>query len=142
MALLVSAALPIALWLAFCAFLRSDYYAMDQGYHKGSFFPLLILYSVFGYVVFLASLVISMVEFYNNMFWAPSVLMVAAVDALLFVVFLLTSYESYLHYQADHPEQSNYSGFKYAMTIALGLSAVVTFIMGLVMTAVDSIKVL
>ena len=137
MSLLVTLILPLALWLVFCVALRADTYSMDQGNHRGSFWPLMIMYSVFFYALAFVAFVGAGVEFYAEMFWNPSVLFVAACEGMLFNLVLVFWYESYMHFTATHPEHSNYARWKYAATLSLGLSAVLTFTMGLAMTAVS-----
>ena len=111
---------------------------MDQGNLRGSFFPLLACYQVLAYAVFFGSLLGAFFCYCEgqNMPW--SLFLVAAIEAILFAGFLLFSYEMYL--QATASGASNYTLNKYAVTVSLGVSAILTFVLAVGLTAVGVAK--
>lgn len=125
-------------------------YEMDPGYgtSKGSFFPLLILYQFLFYAVVGLS-IFGAIYSRTHGDWRPAVmLLIAAIDALLFNVLLLLFYEAYLHSRylglttgedgklLTKLGPSNYARTKYALILALGASAVLTLIGGAIWTAI------
>lgn len=64
---------------------------------------------------------------------APVILLVSAIFALLFNVWLTTSYESYMHSRYGRGGgvgPSNYTLPRYCVTITLGVSCLVLFVVG------------
>ena len=127
---------PAVLWAIFRFTLPTGPYAMDQGRHRGSFFPLLILYNVFGYALLLLSMSMALIAYNHELAWAGLLFLVAGVEALVFNGWLLFTYERYMH--ATAVGVSNYTLNRYALTLSLGFSAVITCVVGFVL-AVEGI---
>lgn len=121
-----------AFWIVFfVAYFALSFptYEMDHGNGqcKGTFYPLLILYSAFFYV--LAALgVIGFAWFHVPAF------LVSAGEALFVNIWLLLCYEAYMH--SRYPEgKSNYTRGKYALTLAMGCSSVLTMVIAVTQAA-------
>jgi len=129
-------ALPILLWLLLRFTLPAGPYEMDNGFGsaKGTFFPLLILYQAFFYI--LAGLALYGARWnweYNQNLWPSLFLFAAAIYALMFNGLLVFYYERYLAHR--YPGQSrlavcNYTIDKYALILSLGISSVMLFVAG------------
>jgi hypothetical protein len=120
-------ALPLLIWCLLRVSLPAGPYAMDQGGHRGSFFPLMAFYSAWAYVIFFASLLGAFFSYCESANASLSLFLVAAIEALLFAGLILFFYERFLHATASGT--SNYTLNKYAVTLSLGLSAILTFIL-------------
>ncbi len=133
-------ALPFLLWCIFRLGLPAGPYRMDPC-GKGTFFPHLIAYSVFGYAqvalgVFGASWGIS-----RGLEWHPAlVLLFAAIDALLFAGFMAFFYEAYMHATTTNPGKSNYTISRYALVLAFGHSSTILLITGALWMAAEAGK--
>jgi hypothetical protein len=125
-------ALPIALWFAFFVIHHGHTYELDNGLGNGSFYGTFALYRRLAYTIMGVASVGANVSAYEN--WPPAaiILAAAAIYALLFNAWLMISYESYLQARSYGARKSNYSGWKYALTIALGFSSLGFFITGFV----------
>ena len=146
-------ALPVALWIALRLALPAGPYEMDHGNGsaKGTFFPLLILYSAFGYFVGVLGLYGASWTFrYTGNLWVCGVFLVAALCSLLFNWLLVFFYESYLHGRylgvvivketgvlVQNFGPSNYTINKYALILSLGFSSVALLIAGVVLLALE-----
>jgi hypothetical protein len=137
--------IPFILWLAFF-FIHPRVgvtYEMDNGLGSGSFYGTFVLYRHLAYTIFAVAIIGASFSAYKG--WPPATIVLggAAIYALLFNAWLMASYESYLafkyprnlaltlHDQTQRP--SNYSGWKYALTIALGFSTLGFFVCGLIL---------
>jgi hypothetical protein len=120
-------ALPALLWMILRISMSAGPYNMDQGQHRGSFFPLLILYSVFAYIILIASACGAFFSYCADQNWPAFLFLSAGIEALLFAGFLVFFYEGYMHATASGT--SNYTLNKYAVVLSLGVSAVVTFVL-------------
>jgi hypothetical protein len=131
-ALELAIAAPFIIWVLVFLSLGPGSYSMDQNGKEGTFYPLLILYSVFFYVVAGLGLFGSIWAYgaLGNL-WPSSVLLVAAAEAMLFNGALLFFYEGYLH------EKTSYTRARYAAVLALGISAVLMLLVGAVMVATE-----
>ena len=149
---LLPIALPLILWLFFRLALPAGPYEMDHGNGSkpGTFFPLLILYQVFGYILIGLSLYGANWAFkYTGNLVACIVFLVAELCSLLFAGLLLYWYEGYLHnkypgqdasptrgmYEKIGP--SSYTLNKYALSLSLGFSSVALLVYGVVLTALE-----
>jgi succinate dehydrogenase hydrophobic anchor subunit len=149
---LLPVALPLILWILSRLFLPAGPYEMDHGNgtKPGTFFPLLILYRAFGYI--LVGLNVYGADWsykHTCNLWVCGVFLAAALYSLLFAVLPLFFYEGYLHgkylgqdaspargvYEKIGP--SNYTLGKYALTLSLGYSSVALLVYGVVMTALE-----
>jgi hypothetical protein len=134
--------LPFFLWLILRFTMSPGPYNMDPC-GKGTFFPHLIMYSVFGYVVLFLSVFCGTWGTNRGLNWHPAlVLLFAGIDALLFVGFLTFFYESWMHSMAPSltaniPGKSNYTLRKYTLVLSLGISSVVLLIWGALWTAAE-----
>lgn len=132
--------LPLALWVLFRLSLPPGPYNMDPC-GKGTFFPHLIAYSVFGYVQAAFSVFGAAWGISRGLEWHPAlVLLFAAINALLFVGFLAFFFESYMESNYPYGGQvgkSNYTVGKYALVLALGFSSVILLIAGALWMAVE-----
>jgi hypothetical protein len=128
--------LPAALWLLFRFILPAGPFEMDngQGTAKGTFFPLLILYQFFFYIVAGLGLYGAYWNWqYDANLWPSLFLFAAALYALMFNGLLVFYYERYLAHR--YPGQSrlavcNYTIDKYALILSLGISSVMLFVAG------------
>lgn len=94
-------------------------------------------YSAWAYVIFFASLLGAFFCYCegSNMPW--SLFLIAAIEALLFAGLMLFFYEHYMQATAAGP--SNYSLNRYAVTLSLGVSAILTFMLAVGLTAVGAV---
>jgi hypothetical protein len=148
----LAVALPFVLWIALRLALPAGPYEMDhgQGTKPGTFFPLLILYSVFGYFVGVLGLYGASWTFrYTGNLWVCGVFLVAALCSLLFNWLLVFFYEGYMTVKYPGKEfseargvyekigPSNYTLNKYALILSLGFSSVALLIAGVVLLALE-----
>jgi hypothetical protein len=128
--------IPVTLWILLRFTLPAGPYEMDHGHGsaKGTFFPLLILYQAFFYI--LAGLALFGAHWnwqYNDNLWPSLFLCVAALYALLFNGFVLFFYEGYLTTKYPGPTRpgvSSYTISRYALVLSLGFSSVGLFVAG------------
>jgi hypothetical protein len=130
---------PLALLLAFGLFYwsKGQHYEFDCSLGKGSFFGVFVIYRRLFYTIFAVSLAISIYSAFQG--WPPATIILgaAAIDAILAITWVSWSYESYLGARwplsaQNGIGQTNYSGRKYALTLALGVSSILLFIVGLI----------
>lgn len=104
-------------------------YEMDHGNGKckGTFYPLLILYSVFFYVLAALGVI--------GFAWSHiPVFLLSAGEALFVNIWLLLCYEAYMY--SRYPEgKSNYTRGKYALTLAMGYSSALTMVIAVILAA-------
>ncbi len=129
-------ALPFILWLVFRLSMSPGPYNMDPC-GKGSFFPHLILYSVFGYVLVTLGVFGSTWAFSEGAKPQAGLMLAAAIYALLFAGFLAFFYEAWMHAVTTPPGKSNYTVGKYALVLALGHSSTILLISGALWLAVE-----
>lgn len=132
----ISLSLPLVLWGVLRLILPSGPREMDQNAHKGSFFALLILYSVFFYAIVAISSVL-MLHIHGP---ASVSLMFAMIYALLFNGWTTYAYEGYLHVRyprglpgpMSQPQlgPSTYTVGRYALTLTLAVSSFLLFVVG------------
>jgi hypothetical protein len=136
---LICLPLPFLFWLIFYAELGGRVYEMDHGQKEGSNLAF-VLYRPTFYTIIAVGLIGAIWNAEAKQEWPAIALMGAAIYALLFNAWLAYSYEAYLH--AKYPKNlppnvmnysgpSNYSGWKYAITLSLACSAIFLFIAGL-----------
>jgi hypothetical protein len=133
-------ALPFLLWIIFRLGLPSGAYGMDPC-GKGTFFPHLILYSVFGYIqVLLGIFGATWAYDFSPNLWPAAMFLLAAINALLFCGVLAFFYESFM--TDSYPgglsvnlKISNYTVGKCSLVLALGFSSIVLLIGGAAWTA-------
>jgi hypothetical protein len=140
----VSLLIPLALWGVLRLILPSGPREMDQNAHKGSFFALLILYSVFFYAIVAISCVLML-----HINGPAAVIMVfAMIYALMFNGWTTWQYEMYLHSRYPRgivPNQllqpplgpSNYTVGRYALTLTLAISAFSLFVVGVARSVME-----
>jgi hypothetical protein len=112
-------------------------YEMDNGSGtaKGTFFPLLILYQAFFYVIAGLGLGGAFWNWhYDENMWPSMFLLAAAFYALVLNALLLFWYEGYL--ASRYPNgTSNYTLNRYAVVMALGFSSLALFFAGVIWAA-------
>jgi hypothetical protein len=148
--------LPILLWLILRFTMSPGPYNMDPC-GKGTFFPHLIMYSVFGYVIVALSAIGATWGIARGLNWHPAlVLLFAGIDGLLFAGFLTFFYEGWMAVRypgiiitingltevkmngtGEQLGKSNYTLDKYALILSLGVSSVTLLIVGAVWTAAE-----
>ena len=103
--------LPWVLWLVLLLALPAGPYEMDAAGKEGRFYPLLILYSAFFYVVLTLALIGATFNVAHGVDWRPGLMLLfSAVYALLFNGLILLFYESYMAQKcARESAQSTYS---------------------------------
>ena len=139
--------LPLFLWSIFYSVMRGRRYELDWGAASGSFLVCYALHRKFYWVIFSLSLVGIMM--FVHMPYPPIsvIFLFAGIYALLFNGFIALFYEYYLHnryprsllhVQTEQERQeilmkslSNYTGSRYALTLALALSSLLLFLIGL-----------
>jgi len=132
-------AMPVALWLALMPLVRGRRFEMDPNGVRYAFYAIFVLYRRLSYTIFGVSGLMALTgAVYARGSGNHIVLLTsAAIYALLFQVWLTWQYERYLHqrYRSvsgmdDFP--SPYTGAAYAVTISLGVSALVMFCAGFI----------
>lgn len=147
----IAVALPFILWIIFRISLPSGPFEMDHGNGaaKGTFFPILILYSALFYAI-------AGLGFYGSIWswrfasslWPAALFLLSGIYALLFNGLLVLFYESYMHtkyvgvqiilgQRIERTGPSNYTITKYAMILALGFSSVLLLIAGSAWTGLE-----
>jgi hypothetical protein len=145
-------ALPFLLWLILWLGMPTGPYNMDPC-GKGTFFPHLILYSVFAYVQVTLGFVGAAWAWNHGAKGPAGLLLFAAAYALLFAGLLTYFYEAFMTVsypdvsagvvhavmggRATLPGKSNYTVGKYSVIFALGFSSVLLLLAGAMQTAVQ-----
>lgn len=125
-------ALPFFIWVILRFAMPAGPYNMDPC-GKGTFFPHLILYSVFGYAQVVLGIFGATWGFGHGANWPAAVLLFAALYAFLFAGLLTYLYERFMTgYATGGPllAKSNYTLTRYAMVLSLGFSSVILLIVG------------
>lgn len=135
-ATIAALAFPVVFWAAFRLTLPSVVFDMDFDLAHATFFFLYDRYARTIWTIFWAGTLGSIAyQRFVGHGDAPVFLMAAGVYALLFNIWVLTTYERYLHQRyprvQNAPGISNYTSSKYALTLALGASTVLLFVTGL-----------
>lgn len=125
-------ALPFFIWVILRFVMPAGPYNMDPC-GKGTFFPHLILYSVFGYAQVILGIFGATWGFGHGANWPAAVLLFAALYSFLFVGFLVYFFEAYMH--SNYPPtpqvgKSDYTLTRYAMVLSLGFSSVILLVVG------------
>ena len=121
----LSLALPALLWLIFRITLPAGPFEMDHSGQPGTFYALMIVYQRFFYFVAGASAAGAVIARMGDK-PEPAVLMIAAATcAMLFNGFLTLFYEAYL-------AKTKYTINRYALIMALGFSAILLLLAGVV----------
>lgn len=129
--LIVALASPVALWCIIRLSLPSARVEMDFDQTHGTFLLLYQNYARIAEGIFLAGLVVFIKDGSNRIGLA---FLTSAVYSLLFRVWLLNAYESYMHTKYPKGTSPNYTGptnygpGKYAATLALAASSILSFI--------------
>ena len=129
---LFSAFLPFAVFALLTAAMPNTTYEMDWGNERGSFFAPYALYRRLAYVIYGSGFIVALLFSYHQHAVTATLMTSAAIYALLFNAWTAIAYESYLHSKYGRPGASNYTRFKYAITLALGYSASITFVAGMI----------
>lgn len=127
-------ALPFILWLILRFAMPPGPYNMDPC-GKGTFFPHLILYSVFAYAQVILGVFGATWAFSEGAEIQAGLLLLAGTYALLFAGLLAFFYERWMHAVTTPPGKSNYTLSKYAAVLSLGISSVLLLIGGAAWTA-------
>lgn len=134
--------LPFILWLILRFTLAAGPYEMDPC-GQGTFFPHLILYSVFAYAQVALGIIGATWAYGYGAKDAAGILLFAAILALLFAGVLAFSFEAYMAVRYKPPTccaKSNYSIGRYALVLSLGISSTALLIFGAVWAAVEAGK--
>ena len=116
-------------------------FEMDWGYRNpGSFFAPFAIYRRMAWTIFALSLPQAGAWAYAKSGFLASLLLMAAILAFLFNFWLTFCYEEYLHSKYVNADAvrlgvvvtnySSYVGWKYALTLALGLYSLFLFVVG------------
>lgn len=132
--LLACALLPAILWLILRFTMAPGPYEMDSPTGKGTFFPHLVIYSVFYYVLAGISAWGACSAWHYGADWGALLLLFAMAYSLIFNIWLAFNFEAYMagRYRFN---KSPYSLNRYAVTLALAVSALLLFLAGVVNTA-------
>lgn len=141
--LLACALLPAILWLILRFTMAPGPYEMDSPTGKGTFFPHLVIYSVFYYVLAGISAWGACSAWHYGADWGALLLLFAMAYSLIFNIWLAFNFETYMHarYIVGNPAlngmigKSPYTLNRYAATLALAVSALLLFLVGVVITA-------
>lgn len=129
---------PCVIWLTFRVFLPNVNFDLDFDVAHSTF---ILIYDRLYNVAWWMMVAGMVVALYGRHEHVPSIVsemcLFGSVFALLFVVYLLLCYQTYLH--ARYPRNgsigySTYTTNRYALTNALGFSALIFFAMGVVLT--------
>lgn len=130
--------LPVILWSVFLGALPCCRFEFDFDNVHGTFMSILPYYRRFYWIVGALGLLGAMETCHIGIDWAALLLLLAAVNALLFNGVILVLYESYMHSRYTREGLngvSNYTAPKYALVLALGVSAVVLLLAGAAVAA-------
>lgn len=135
--LYVCLVIPIALFL-FARFVMPNVrYEFDFSTNPASFTVLLVYFERMAARIFWFGTVGAFAfQHFIGGWGVPVILLGAAIYALLFNIWILTSYESYLQsrYRRDNTVGlSSYTVTRYAITLSLGTSSVILLILGVIM---------
>lgn len=127
---------PLVFWGAFRLTLPSVVFELDFDLAHATFFFLYDRYARTIWTIFWVGILGSIAyQHFVGHGDAPVFLMASGIYALLFNVWVLTTYERYLHQRYPRiqnvPGISNYTSSKYALTLALGATTVLLFVLGL-----------
>lgn len=132
----IAAILPLLLWCVFRVTLPRGPYEFDHGPAAvfGTFFPLMAHWTRLFLYIATVSLIAAVLAHCNGLKIPALLLLLAFVDGLLFTAFMTINYENYLasrYPRNGQPGQSSYTIGKYALSLALGVSAVILLLAGL-----------
>ena len=134
--LCVTSLLAVALWSVLSIRMLGLVFEMDPG-GKHSFYPMFTIYRQTYAAIFLSGIVLATVTPSPDSRLLEAL---AAIYAMLFVLWLTFCYESYQHarynYSSLDSGKSCYTGRKYAVTLTLGVMSPFLFVLGLLMGAV------
>jgi len=130
----IAIALPCLLWLLLRFTCSPGPYELDSA-GKGTFFPHLIMYSVFFYLLAGLSACGAYLAWFHSAGWGSCFLLFAMGYALLFNVWLAFNFEMYMQTRYSPNAKSPYTLNRYAVTLALAVSAILMFLAGVVLTA-------
>jgi hypothetical protein len=124
---------PLLFWIGFRLVLGKGPFEMDFAMHKFSFLMVFPLYKVVYWVIFILSIIGAFIFADLKLPHLGEIFLLGAVCAILFNLWVAVCYESYLaiRYSMTSPQQSNYTGWKYSLTLTLGTSAITLFLIGL-----------
>jgi hypothetical protein len=132
----VFSVVPVLIWAYYRLTTPSQPVEFDFDVQHSTFTLLLAHYQVIARWMASADILLALVGVFSKGDVRPIRCAVAgAVFSLVFSVYLLAKYETYVHHRyprAGGPGVSNYSVSAYALTRALGLSAVVFTVMAVV----------
>jgi hypothetical protein len=131
-------ALPAILWCLFRLILPRGPFEMDHGQVMGSFSILMPYWTRLFFYIATVSLICAIIARGWDLNVPALCLLLAFVNALLFNGFLTLNYENYLatRYPRDGSQGvSSYTINKYALVLALGVSAVLLLLAGLGLAA-------
>lgn len=135
-AVIAAVVFPFIFWSVFRFVLPTVVFELDFDLGHATFFYLWDRYARVVWTIFWAGVGGSLAyQRYIGRGDAPVFLMAAGIYALLFNLWVLTTYERYLHQRypriPNMPGTSNYTSSKYALTLALASSTILTFVLGL-----------
>lgn len=113
---------------------RGTVYEFDWADRPGSFQFVYAPYRGLFWAIFFISLPGAFAMDYIQAYGSAGALLIAALCAFLFNGFITFFYESYLavRWTINPPGRSNYTAVKHSLVMALGVTAVVMFIVGIV----------
>lgn len=125
-------AVTLVLWLALAIALRGRSFDFDTPGSRYSFHSVFAIYRQIYSGVFIFGGILSMLT--DRGAGYRILLALSSVYAMLFVLWLTFQYEGYQHARYGAGGKSSYAGWKYAVTLALGVMGPVLFAIGLVGT--------
>lgn len=136
--LLACVLLPCVFWLILRFTMAPGPYEMDisNGTARGTFFPQLIVYSIFFYALAGMGAYGACSAWHYGVDWGACLLLFAMAYSLLFNIWLAFNFEMYMQRRYMVPGgKSPYTLNRYAATMALAVSAILLFLAGVVLTA-------
>jgi hypothetical protein len=132
----IFAGLPAGIWLVLRVILPNKTFDFDWDAQHATFMLLIDKFLVIAGSIAVIGMMLALYDAHRSL---PLVVtgscLAAALYAFLFILHLVTSYQTYLHHRYQRSGMlgpSTYTTAKYALTNALGWSAVVFFIYGVV----------
>lgn len=109
-------------------------YEMDFGVEVGTFGFFLRAYTLIGWILFFTLLAMCGTGIWFHVKLVPGLALIGSIEALLFNFLLTFFFESYVHvkYKKGSSDEgfSNYTHLRYSIILSLGVSSILSFIIG------------
>jgi hypothetical protein len=127
----LASAATLMLWLTLVIVLRGLVFDMDTSGARYSFHAILAIYRQFYGIIFVFGTILASISDHNAS-WCRLDFALSSIYALFFVLWTAWQYEAYQHGRyRERDGRSTYTGWKYAVTLTLGIMSPVLFAVGL-----------